>query len=163
MGIKCVRMCVSLSTLLLLILKLGPDWCQGSRIFVRLACHLLSGKSAIYSVQQADKHISDMLTCISRRVHGHLHKSKHKQKETRILKAYNASPPPLQKKPKRWVCRYRASSLQRFCLCSVWVVYTLRKSVPDFLRGNAGPLHVDSLVSDSHCFALKQLEMRKML
>lgn len=97
-GIKCVRMCVSLSTLLLLILKLGPDWCQGSRIFVRLACHLLSGKSAIYSVQQADKHISDMLTCISRRVHGHLHKSKHKQKETRILKAYNASPPPPSKK-----------------------------------------------------------------
>lgn len=98
-GIKCVRMCVSLSTLLLLILKLGPDWCQGSRIFARLACHLLSGKSAIYSVQQADKHISDMLTCISRRVHGHLHKSKHKQKETRILKAYNASPP-LKKTPR---------------------------------------------------------------
>lgn len=101
-GIKCVRMCVSLSTLLLLILKLGPDWCQGSRIFARLACHLLSGKSAIYSVQQADKHISDMLTCISRRVHGHSHKSKHKQKETRILKAYNASPPPppFKKKPR---------------------------------------------------------------
>lgn len=73
------------------------------------------------------------------------------------------APPPPQKNPKRWVCRYRASSPQRFCLCSVWVVYTLRKSVPDFLRGNAGPLHVDSLVSDSHCFALKQLEMRKML
>lgn len=93
----CVSVCVSLSTLLLLIRKLGPDWCQGSRIFARLARHLLSGKSAIYSVQQADKHISDMLTCISRGVHAHSHKSKHTQKETRILKAYNEPPPPPKK------------------------------------------------------------------